>query len=79
MKVQIKVRPLGGYNGAEWPERGDVIDLPDHIAESMLKSGHVVKPSSAEAKKDKAEAKVETAVAPKASVETAVKKTTTKK
>lgn len=56
MKVQIKVRPSGAYNGEEWPEEGETIDLPDHIAESMVTSGHVIKPNTVEAKEDRAAA-----------------------
>lgn len=66
MKVQIKVQPSGAYNGAPWPEKGETIDLPDHIAEGMLESGFVIKPGTAEAKEDKAEADAEAKAAEKA-------------
>lgn len=55
-KVVIKNRPNGAYNGEEWPEVGESIDLPDFIAEGMLASGDVVKPGTTEAKDAKAEA-----------------------
>jgi len=41
MQVRIKIRPLGLYNGAEWPAAGEVIDLPDFVAEPMIKTGTV--------------------------------------
>lgn len=41
MKCKILVRPIGGYNGAPWPEVGETIDLPDHVAEGMARSGNV--------------------------------------
>ena len=53
-KVRIKVRPLGLFNGAEWPEVGEVVDLPAHVADSMATSGHV-EPVKAEKPADKAE------------------------
>lgn len=71
MKVRIKQRPSGAYNGAAWPEAGEVIDLPDHVAEGMLRAGQVAPVERAE--------KVETATPPQTGVETAVKKTTTRK
>lgn len=40
-KVRIKVRPSGLINGREWPEVGEVIDLPAVVAESM---GEFVEP-----------------------------------
>jgi hypothetical protein len=40
-KVKVLVRPLGGYNGEVWPEVGETIDLPDHVAEGMAKAGNV--------------------------------------
>lgn len=55
MRVVMKNRPEGGYNGEEWPQVGEAIDLPEHVAESMLAAGDVVKPSSAEAREAKAE------------------------
>lgn len=56
MKVIIARRPNGSYNGEVWPEVGEPIELPDHVAEGMLATGEVVKPGSAEAKEAKAEA-----------------------
>ena len=41
MKVQIKVRPTGAYNGQPWPQIGEQIELPDHVAVGMLASGLV--------------------------------------
>lgn len=56
MKVQIKNRPSGAYNGEPWPEKGETIDLPEHIAEGLLATGIVIKPTTSEAKEDAAEA-----------------------
>ena len=41
MKCKVLVRPTGSYNGQEWPEVGETIDLPDTVAEGMVKSGNV--------------------------------------
>jgi len=41
MKVIIRVRPTGLYNGSEWPAVGEEIDLPDHVAVGMLKAKQV--------------------------------------
>jgi len=49
MKVTIKVRPTGGYNGAAWPKVGDTIDLPDHVAEGMISTGAAEKAKAAKA------------------------------
>lgn len=40
-KVRILVRPTGTINGAEWPEVGKTIDLPDAVAEGMASAGDV--------------------------------------
>lgn len=56
MKVRIIERPTGLINGAEWPEAGETIDLPDVVAKSMIGAGTVeeAKPAAkkAAAKKD---------------------------
>lgn len=36
MKVRIKRRPSGLYNGAAWPAAGEVTDLPEALAASLL-------------------------------------------
>jgi hypothetical protein len=41
MKARIKVQPTGLYNGDAWPEPGQVVDLPDHVAEGMIAAGIV--------------------------------------
>jgi len=41
MKVRIKIRPSGLINGAEWPAVGELVDLPDLVATSMLGDGLV--------------------------------------
>ena len=41
MKVRIEVRPTGSLDGIPWPEVGEVIELPDHVAIGMLNSGAV--------------------------------------
>ena len=65
MKVRVKQRPTGAFNGAEWPKVGEIVDLPDHIAIGMLNAGQVeaVKESKAETATPKAE-NVETADKP---------------
>lgn len=35
MKVRILVRPTGLINGAEWPEVGETLDLPDVVVSDM--------------------------------------------
>lgn len=40
-KVRILVRPTGSINGAEWPEVGKTVDLPDVVAEGMASAGDV--------------------------------------
>jgi hypothetical protein len=41
MKARMKAHPSGLYNGQPWPEVGDVVDLPDHVAEGMIDAGHL--------------------------------------
>lgn len=59
MKVKVTVRPSGLINGQEWPEVGEVIDLPDVVVADMADYLEPVK----------AAAKVETRPAPTAKVE----------
>jgi hypothetical protein len=47
MKCKILVRPSGSYNGEEWPEVGETIDLPTSVAEGMAVTGIVEIVSSA--------------------------------
>lgn len=68
MKVRVKVRPSGILNGRDWPEAGEVMDLPDSVAEGMIAAGTVEAVKAAAEKKD-AE-KVETRPASKADTET---------
>jgi hypothetical protein len=57
-KVYIVVRPSGLYNGAEWPEVGEPIDVPDVVADDLVASGHAEK-SKAAANKAVEEAEAE--------------------
>lgn len=68
MKVKILTRPTGLLNGEEWPKVGETVDLPDSVAEDMVKAGHVEKVAAkkAAAKPEKAEKRP----AAKADVET---------
>ena len=48
MKVRMKVRPvgyisLGGQPLTAWPPVGEVVDLPDEIAEDLIKGGNAEK------------------------------------
>jgi len=65
MKVTIKVRPSGLYDGKPWPEVGKTIDLPEHVAEGMIAGGLVEK-----AERKHAEAKTEKRPASRKGVET---------
>jgi hypothetical protein len=56
---------LNGGPLQEWPKRGDVIDLPDVMAEGMIASGNAKRVT-----KDADDEKVETRPAPTAGVET---------
>ena len=70
MKVRIIQQPTGLLNGREWPVAGEVIDLPDVVAVDLL-NARMVEPAKAET--------LETATPPPRTVETAVKKTATRK
>lgn len=61
------MRPSGTYEGAPWPDVGKTIELPDHVAESMLNAGHVEAVMRAE--------KVEAAIPSTDEVETATVQT----
>lgn len=70
MKVKITQRPtgyisLGGAGLVVWPNEGEVIDLPDAMAEDMIVAGHVEKVAPAA----KSEGKVEKRPAPEGKVE----------
>lgn len=74
MKVRIVRRPTGyisleGGPLHEWPRVGDVIDLPDGMAESMIAAGNA-KAAPKEEPEPEPEAEVETRPAPTAQVET---------
>lgn len=71
MKVQIKVRPTGAYNGQPWPQIGEQIELPDHVAVGMLASGLVTAVAIEEP--------VEQRPAPVAGQETSVKRSARKR
>lgn len=71
-KVYIVVRPSGLYNGAEWPEVGEPIDVPDVVADDLVESGHAEKSKAAANKaveEAEAEPEVETRPAPVDGVE----------
>jgi len=70
MKVKIRIRPTGAYNGEVWPEVGETIDLPDHVARGMAASG-LVEITNASAQKAAVEEDVEFRPAPEVVVETA--------
>jgi len=57
-QVRIKVRPTGLINGREWPEVGEVMELPDAVAESMAESVTVIEPKKVETR-PASQAKVE--------------------
>lgn len=40
-KCKVLVRPTGAYDGKVWPQVGETVDLPDHVAEAMARSGNV--------------------------------------
>jgi len=39
MQVRMKVKISGTRNGEEWPDKGEVIDLPDDEAVQLLGQG----------------------------------------
>ncbi|MER8042714.1 hypothetical protein [Streptomyces sp. NPDC094032] len=39
MRVRMRVQISGTRDGAEWPERGGTIDLPDDEAEQLIRYG----------------------------------------
>lgn len=41
MKVRVVVQPTGCINGVPWPAQGEVVDVPEVVAESMSGAGHV--------------------------------------
>lgn len=51
MKIVMQVHITGTRNGAEWPERGGVVDLPDDEAESLVNSRLAVRAPEPEAPK----------------------------
>lgn len=70
MKVRVVTRPLGLLNGAEWPEVGETLDLPDVVAEVMVSAGAVEKVAAKKAVEEKrpaSQAKVEKRTASKKS------------
>jgi len=36
MKIRITQQPLGLFNGKAWPGKGEVVDLPDHVATGIV-------------------------------------------
>jgi hypothetical protein len=78
MKVRIVRRPTGYFSIAggplhEWPKVGDVIDLPDTMAENAIDSGNAKALTKAEAEAEageKTDEKVETRPANTDAVET---------
>lgn len=39
MKVRIKVRPTGLLNGRDWPDVGEVLEVPDEVGADMCAAG----------------------------------------
>lgn len=39
MRVRMKVKISGTRDGAEWPDKGDTVDLPDDEAEQLIRYG----------------------------------------
>lgn len=78
MKVKVINKPLGPVRIndelVEWPEPGETVDLPDHIAEGMIATGTVEKASggstSATEKRQAQGDQVEKRPAPKKGTET---------
>jgi hypothetical protein len=52
VKVRVVNQPSGLVNGAEWPAAGELVDLPDSVAEGMVASGDA---EEVKAEKPKAE------------------------
>lgn len=72
-KFRVVVRPSGLINGREWPEVGEVVELPEAAGAGMVKVGDLEAVKAAAPAKKAAE-KVEKRPASKASVETRAKK-----
>jgi hypothetical protein len=72
MRVTITRQPTGLLNGAPWPGRGGVVELPDHVAETMRDAGLVeyAVPEPADVEHATPPAPPETRPAPAAAVET---------
>lgn len=60
MKVRLKIDVSGTRNGAPWPARGEIVELPDQEAADMCANGQ------ADPVAEKASDKAEKAVAPEA-------------
>ncbi|MFB7866994.1 hypothetical protein [Streptomyces sp. NPDC056069] len=60
MRVRMKVKISGTRDGAEWPDKGDTLDVPDDEAEQLIRYG-AAEELAVEVDKD---ADVETATAP---------------
>lgn len=41
MRVRQIIDISGTIDGADWPGRGNEIDLPDHVATDMIEQGYV--------------------------------------
>jgi hypothetical protein len=52
MKIRIKVQPTGLLNGAEWPEAGEEMDVPDVVGADLCASG-AAEPVAQKAKSEK--------------------------
>jgi hypothetical protein len=42
MKVELRTQFSGLRDGKHWPNRGEVVDLPDGEAVELLNAGHAV-------------------------------------
>lgn len=61
MRVRMKVTISGTRDGKPWPERGEVVDLPDGEAEQLVASGLA---TTGDEESDEGDAPEETATAP---------------
>ncbi|MFC8290069.1 hypothetical protein ACFUJ0_06095 [Streptomyces sp. NPDC057242] len=39
MRIRMRVTLTGTYNGEPWPSKGEVLDVPDDVAEQLVRYG----------------------------------------
>lgn len=49
MRVEMTTKIGGTRNGEEWPDKGGVVDLPDHEALDLIAAGYAKEASDVEA------------------------------